>query len=435
MTYEEAMKFITDTAKFGSRLGLERMNCILKHLGNPEKDLKCIHIAGTNGKGSVAAIMAEAIENAGYTAGLYTSPFIEEFEERIQINRKNISKEDIAVYTEKIKDAVLKCIEEGCEHPTEFEIITALMFLYFKEKSPDYCVIEVGLGGDLDSTNVLTPSVSVITSLSMDHMDVLGDTIEKIAKAKAGIIKHAPVVSYPQAEGAKRVIEETAEKMNVPLTFIKEEDVSFKRFDKKTNTQVIDIRIGDKTEEAKLSLLGKHQLLNSLLAVTALKEFASSENIEISDEVILKTLSTVKWMGRLEMMNHDPLVLIDGAHNEEGIEKLKESLDMYYKGRNYILILGILADKNVEKMTQIIAPDAKKVICITPNSHRASQAEDLYHRIKNLNDNCVWFENYEDALKDALKSAEGDDYIIASGSLYMVGSMRPVMRKYFNDHR
>ena len=218
MRYEEAMKYITEVGNFGSNYGLERTYKLLEYMGNPEKNLKFIHIAGTNGKGSTTSMIAEILMGAGYKVGMYTSPFIEEFEERIQINRNNIPKEKLASLMDEVKAAVDKVIEDGYSHPTEFGIITVLMLLYFKKENIDFGVIEVGLGGTLDSTNVITPVLQVITSISFDHTNLLGNTLEEIAREKAGIIKSGiPTVIYPQKAEALKVIENKCSEMNSKL--------------------------------------------------------------------------------------------------------------------------------------------------------------------------------------------------------------------------
>ncbi|PKK39349.1 Dihydrofolate synthase [Clostridiaceae bacterium JG1575] len=432
MTYEEAMAFITGTQKFGQNLGLARMECMLKYLGNPERALQAIHIAGTNGKGSVAAIMSEALMKSGYRVGLYTSPYIEEFNERIQINRKNISNEDLARCTEKVAAAVKNCLDEGMEHPTEFEIITAVMFVYFKEEALDYCVIEVGLGGDLDSTNVVDPILSVITSISYDHMNVLGNTLGEIAKAKAGIIKKAPVISYPQREEAKQVLVAKAKATGAPLTFVLPQEVKLIHFREEEGIQEVAYHAGSWHFQASLRLLGIHQLMNSLLAVRALEALQQQGAQRLTPQKTAAALSVVRWMGRFEILSRDPLVIIDGAHNVDGIRQLKRSLDFYYPHRRYVLILGILADKETHEMADLIARDARSVICVTPNSVRASLAKDLYDYIVSFNDHVTWEESYPKALELALDEMEDGDLIIASGSLYMVGDLRRVMRARFS---
>ena len=433
MNIKEAMEFITGTQKFGQNLGLARMECMLEKLGNPQNDLRAIHIAGTNGKGSVASITTEVLMQHGYSVGLYTSPYIEEFNERIQIDRKNISDEDLACYTEKVKAVIQECLAEGMEHPTEFEVITTIMFLYFKDKDPDFSVIEVGLGGDLDSTNVVTPLMSVIASISYDHMDVLGNSLAEIAKAKAGIIKAGvPVVSYPQVPEAKAVLVETARQMNSTIRFVDPNHVSFESFDEISGVQKLRYQVGEWDFTADLRLLGIHQQVNSLLAIQTLYELNQVKNLGLKPSEIQAALSQVHWMGRFEIMQQAPLVIIDGAHNVDGIKQLKNSLNFYYPGRPYVLILGILADKDTHTMADMIARDAASVICVTPNSARASLARDLYEYIHSFNDHVTWKEDYAEALELALQQIPDDGLLVASGSLYMVGDLRSVIRRKFN---
>lgn len=433
MDIKEAMEFITGTQKFGQNLGLARMECMLSKLGNPEKDLKVIHIAGTNGKGSVASITTEVLMAHGYSVGLYTSPYIEHFNERIQIDRINIADEDLARYTTQVKKVVDECLAEGMEHPTEFEIITTIMFMYFKDEQPDFCVVEVGLGGDLDSTNVVYPILSVIASISYDHMNVLGNSLTEIAHAKAGIIKPGiPVVSYPQVPEAAKVLVAVADKMGSPIHFVDPNNVSFVSFDEAKGVQNLRYQVGEWDFIGELRLLGVHQQVNSLLTIRALYELNRIAHLGLRVDKIAGALKSVHWMGRFEIMNREPLVIIDGAHNVDGIKQLKTSLNFYYPNKPYVLILGILADKDSHTMADIIARDATSVICVTPNSERASLARDLYEYIHTFNDHVTWSEDYGQALKEALKQCDEDGFVIASGSLYMVGDMRGVMRKEFN---
>ncbi len=433
LTVREAMDFITGTLKFGSVLGLGRMKAIMEYLGHPEKKIRAIHVAGTNGKGSVCAIINEILIEKGLKVGLFTSPYIENFRERIQINSECISEEDLALYAGRVKEAVDFIIKEGYEHPTEFEIITSIMFLYFSEMDLDFAVIEVGLGGDMDSTNVLTPALSVITSISYDHMQVLGNTLGEIASSKAGIIKNAPVISYPQLPEAEEVIRRKVQETDTELTVVDPANAEFISFDEESFTQKIHYKTKNYDFTADLSLLGLHQLINSLVAVEAAGRISQDFNLEITEEDLQKALRRVQWMGRFERMNKNPLVIIDGAHNTDGITMLKKSMDFYLKGREYILILGILADKETDKMADIIARDAKEVICVTPHSERASLAKDLYEYIVSFNSHTGYFEDYSAALDYALLKVKDDDYIIASGSLYMVGDLRKIMRERFSS--
>lgn len=431
MNYDEAMSYIHEVGNFGSNYGLERTYKLLELLGNPHKKGKFIHIAGTNGKGSTTAMLVELLRERGYKVGMYTSPFLEEFEERIQINGVNIPKSILAELIKRIKVAVDKVIEEGYNHPTEFEIITCLMLLYFAEENVDYGVIEVGLGGRLDSTNVITPILSIITSISFDHMNLLGNTLAEIAKEKAGIIKDGvPVVIYPQEEEALKSIKEKCLETKSKLTVT---DLSMGKFvdvvDEDNIYQLVDINLDGENFEVKLPLLGEHQINNLLVALEAYKEICLREGIDFSKEDIKEALKKVKWIGRLEVMNKKPLVVIDGAHNIQGISKLKTNVEKYFKYKRLFLLLGILADKEVEKMVEVIVPDAYKVYSLTPLSTRAENAEELKKVIDKYNNNCVAYESYDEALKCALDEADENDLILISGSLYMIGDMRKKIRK------
>ena len=431
MNYDEAMSYIHKVGNFGSNYGLERTYKLLELLGNPHKKGKFIHIAGTNGKGSTTAILVELLKEKGYKVGMYTSPFLEEFEERIQINGVNIPKSILAKLITRIKAAVDKVIEKGYNHPTEFEIITCLMFLYFAEENIDYGVIEVGLGGRLDSTNVITPILSIITSISFDHMNLLGNTLGEIAKEKAGIIKAGvPVVIYPQEEEALKSIKEKCLETKSKLIVT---DISKGKFvnvvEEDNIYQLININLADVNIEVKLPLLGEHQINNLLVALEAYKEICSIEGIEFCYEDIKAALKKVRWIGRLEVMNKNPLVVIDGAHNIQGISKLKTNIEKYFKYNRLFLLLGILADKEVEKMVEVIVKDAYKVYALTPLSTRAENAAELKKVIDKYNDNCIAYESYDEALKSALDEADENDLILVSGSLYMIGDMRKKIRK------
>lgn len=428
MKYEEAMKYITEVGNFGSNYGLERTYKLLEHLGNPERDLKLIHIAGTNGKGSTTSMITEILMGEGYKVGMYTSPFIEEFEERIQINRNNIPKESLAILMDEIKVAVDKVIEAGYNHPTEFEIITVLMLLYFKKENIDFGVIEVGLGGTLDSTNVIKPIIQVITSISFDHTNLLGNTLEKIAREKAGIIKRGiPTVIYPQQEEVLKVIKNKCFEMDSELYIANNENLKFKNIvnlDKPYQLLKYNNEI-----DILLPLLGEHQIINLSVAMQAIEVLNSKNIIGISIANIVKSIKNVSWKGRLEVLSNNPYVVIDGAHNIQGIKTLSRNIKKYFKYENLYLILGILADKDVEEMIKIITPMAKKVYSVTPNSIRGELAESLKDEVSKFNKNCKAFDKYEEAYLEALNDASEKDLILASGSLYMIGDMRKIIRK------
>ena len=427
MKYEEAMKYITEVGNFGSNYGLERTYKLLEHLGNPERDLKLIHIAGTNGKGSTTSMITEILMGEGYKVGMYTSPFIEEFEERIQINRNNIPKESLAILMDEIKVAVDKVIEAGYNHPTEFEIITVLMLLYFKKENIDFGVIEVGLGGTLDSTNVIKPIIQVITSISFDHTNLLGNTLEKIAREKAGIIKRGiPTVIYPQQEEALKVIKNKCFEMDSELYIANNENLKFKNIvnlDKPYQLLKYNNEI-----DILLPLLGEHQIINLSVAMQAIEVLNNKNIIDISIANIVKSIKNVSWKGRLEVLSNNPYVVIDGAHNIQGIKTLSRNIKKYFKYENLYLILGILADKDVEEMIKIITPMAKKVYSVTPNSIRGELAESLKDEVSKFNKNCKAFDKYEEAYLEALNDASEKDLILASGSLYMIGDMGKIIK-------
>lgn len=434
MNYQEAINYIENTAKFGMKLGLERTEKILELLGDPHKKVKMIHIAGTNGKGSTTAMVSQVLIEAGYKVGTYISPYIEVFEERIQINNENIPKEDLVGVITEVSRAIDEVIALGYQNPTQFEIITCAAFLYYYKKKVDYAVIEVGLGGRLDSTNVITPILSIITSISLDHVAILGDTLDKIAFEKAGIIKEGiPTILFPQSVEAEKVIEKVAEERKSLLIKVSKE---LSEFIGSHDTQVhgeskIVQRVKINTEkndyELDLALLGKHQILNATVAVYACEKLMDL-GVKITRENIINGMKNVRWPGRLEIMKRNPMVVIDGAHNIDGISKLTESVDMYFKYDKLVLILGILADKQVKEMIETIVPKASTVIAVTPNSERAELAEDLKKEIEKLGVNCEAIEDYTEAYKKALTYCTEKDLLLISGSLYMIGDMRKIIR-------
>lgn len=430
MIYEEAMKYISSIGKFGSNYGLKRTFRLLELLGNPDKKLKLIHVAGTNGKGSTTAMITKVLRGMGYKVGMYTSPYIEEFEERIQINGENIPKEKLVSLLVEVKEAVEKVIKEGYDHPTQFEILTALMFLYFYREKVDYGVVEVGLGGALDSTNVLTPIVSVITSISYDHMNILGDTIEEIAEQKAGIIKEGiPVVVYPEEKNVQDVIVKKAEEMNSRIRLVQKNSVKLLNINRDDMYQEVQVSTMKNDYKVKLPLLGAHQMLNLAVVLNTIEVIFEGQNEKLNVKLVEKSLEDVEWKGRLEVLNKKPLIVIDGAHNIDGIKSLTYNVNKYFKYKNMILLLGILADKQVDEMIKEIVPFAEKVYALTPHSDRAQLSQELKNKIVKYNKNVIAIESYEEAVSKAISEADEDDLILISGSLYMIGDMRKILVK------
>ncbi|WP_123054359.1 folylpolyglutamate synthase/dihydrofolate synthase family protein [Clostridium sp. JN-1] len=443
MNYDEAVEYIVNTARFGKKSGLNRIKKILELLDNPHEKIKFIHIAGTNGKGSTTAMISSILINAGFKVGMFTSPYIEKFEERIQINGQNISKSALSEIVTDISKAVNKVIEMGYGNPTQFEIITCAMFCYFYYENVDFGVIEVGIGGRLDCTNVIKPYddkskggviLSVITSISFDHMALLGDTLQEIAYEKAGIIKTGiPVVLYPnemEVENAveKVCLDKNAKLIKVPFNCVRSinhEKINSKSID---FNQKLEVKTSKDKYEIELSLLGKHQLFNCAASIFAIEELIKM-GVKIEKRHIYDSLKKVKWMGRLEVMRNNPIVVIDGAHNADGIQKLKESIEEYFDYKKLILILGILADKEVSKMVQEIAPMAQKIITVSPNTYRAESSEELCEIVKKVNSNSESKSDYKDAYETALSYCNKDDLLVISGSLYMIGDMRKIINK------
>ena len=432
MFYEEAMNYINKIGRLGSCYGLERTYRLLEILGNPQNDYKIIHIAGTNGKGSITSMVTSLLMEKGFKVGMYTSPYLEEFEERIQINRNNIPKEKLGMLMDEVKKAVDKVLEEGYKHPTEFEIITALMYLYFSKEKVQYAVVEVGLGGRLDSTNVITPILSVIASISYDHTNILGSTLTEIAGEKAGIIKkNVNVVSFIQEDEALKVIKNKAKEMNSKLTVINPNNIKLIRINNEGSFyQEVEVNIEEEKFNVKLPLLGEHQILNLLTALTAYNEICKKENLKFDVKEIQSAISKVKWIGRLEVMQDKPLLVIDGAHNLQGISTLRNNVHKYFKYDKMYLCLGILADKEVDKMIKVITPEATKVYALTPHNNRAESSEALRKEILKYNKNCISVDDYEKALEMALNEASSKDLILISGSLYMIGDMRKIITKH-----
>lgn len=422
----KTIKYLEELRVLGSNYGLERTERLLELLGNPHKKLKLIHIAGTNGKGSTSSILGKVLIEHGYKVGFFNSPHLEEIEETIRVNDENIPEEDLVYLLEEIKPYVNKVVEEGYKHPTEFEVLTCIMFLYLYRQKVDFGVIEVGLGGRLDSTNVIKPILSIITSISLDHTNILGNTIQEITNEKAGIIKDAiPVITCNQKDEALYIIKNKALLTKSKLTIVDSNDFVFLEIvNDDIPYQRVSVNFNNNKYTLDLALLGKHQIINLSLAIKALEELEKLNYIKVNINKLYKGVKNIKWKGRLEVLKKDPFIVIDGAHNIAGIEFLKSNIEEYFKYKNLYLILGILADKNVEEMVKIIAPVATEVYTVTANSIRAASANELKEVVLEYNNNCIAFDDYDKAIKLSLSKANKDDLIVAAGSLYMIGEIR-----------
>lgn len=428
-----AIEKIHKFERFGMILGLERMNSLLKLLGNPQDDLKIIHVAGTNGKGSICRYIYSVLQAGGYKTGLYTSPFLEVFNERIELDGKYISNEDLAVYT----DRVLKCVEtmtqRGEQSPTEFEVVTAIAFLYFKEKGCDYAIMEVGLGGSGDSTNVCkAPLISVIASISYDHTDRLGNTLAEIAGEKAGIIKEGcPVVTSAEAPEALEVIERKAEELG--CMYFETRHVPYAVKSQDLGGSVFDVNIQGVTyENLEISMLGEHQIKNAICALAALSIMEERGDVSLHRDDIYKGFKAAKQIGRLEVMSAQekvPVVIIDGAHNPDGAASLRKAMKEYMPDKKILMVTGMLADKDTESILREFTAITDRFIATEPENPRKLDSESLKDKIEAMGASCESIPDCREAVKAAAERGKDFDAVLYGGSLYMIGAIRGLLRQ------
>ncbi len=422
MNYDEAIKYITDTLKFGSKLGLESITQLMEFMGNPQKKLKFIHVAGTNGKGSTTAFISNILIDSGYKTGIFTSPYIQRFTERIKVDNIEIGFEELADIISFVKSKIDMMLEIGMAHPTEFEIVTAAAFEYFYRQRCDIVVLEVGLGGRFDSTNVIsTPEVAVITTISYDHTDRLGKTLSEIAYQKAGIIKDdGDVIVYPQKPEALRVFEDVCRDMNSHMYLVDTSSLCLKEFC--LEGQLFDYK---QYESLQIKLLGDHQLYNAAVAIDTC-EVLINKGYKIANTNIRNGIAKTTWPGRLEIISKDPMLLIDGAHNIEGGQSLNAALEKYFYDRDKVFIVGFLGDKDYGQIMSLLAKKAKLIITVTPDSPRALQSSELADRLTEYADNVIDGVSIENGLKLALENLDTNSVVCAFGSLYMIGKLRDI---------
>ena len=422
MDYKEALDYIESIGHFGSKPGLSRVTELLEKLGNPQKGLKYVHVAGTNGKGSCAAMTASVLKAAGYRTGLFTSPYLYRFNERMQINGKDIEDDALAKLVERVKPLA----EAMDDHPTEFEIITAAAFLWYKEEKCDVVVLEVGLGGRFDATNIIgAPEVAVIMNIGLDHTEILGDTVEKIAFEKAGIIKPGcDVVLYQQQESVIDVVRARCGEVGAKLRV-----ADFSAIEPEFDS-MFGQTFRYKGEPYALPLLGAHQLRNAavvLEVVEALRE--RGWKLEQSD--VEHGIYAVNWPGRFELICEEPLFVVDGGHNPQCAQTVAENLLRYFPDYRRVILLGILRDKDYAELTDIIDPTADEYVCITPDSPRALPAVELAEHLAKYGKPVTVCGSIRDGVEAAVKAASGDgDMVCALGSLYSVGEIRACFEKY-----
>jgi dihydrofolate synthase/folylpolyglutamate synthase len=420
MTYEEALKYIHSVNWVGSKLGLERTRELLGKLGDPHKKLKFVHIAGTNGKGSTAAMLASILEKAGYRTGLYTSPFINRFNERMQVNGEQIPDDTLAELTLRIQPYA-DAMEDA---PTEFELITALAMEYFLRENCDIVVLEVGMGGELDSTNVIgVPEAAVIAAMGLDHVKELGPTMADIARAKAGIIKAGgAVVSYGGNPEADEVFAQACRERGASLRRPDFSRIAPGAFDLDGQS----FSYGD-WADLRIPLAGRYQLNNAavvLETVEALRE----RGWQISDGAVRQGMASARWPARFEVLRRDPVFIVDGGHNPHGIQATAESLQRLFPGRKITFVTGVMADKDVESILGLIVPLAEQFFTVRPENPRAMKAEELARRIRALGAKATPCESVADGVARAVEAEGQDGVACALGSLYMSGEVRDCFR-------
>lgn len=416
MTIDEVLDYIHSVCWKGMMPGLERVTELLEKMGNPHRDLKFIHIAGTNGKGSTAAMTASILRKAGYRTGLYTSPYIYQFGERMQVNGELIPDDELIEITEYIKPLA----DTMAETPTEFELITCIAFEFFKRRACDIVVLEVGLGGLLDATNVIPcPEVAVITNIGLDHTDILGNTLEEIAFNKAGIIKQSGhAVIYRGTPGVEAVFEDTCREKNTKLKKANFDGLKLKSHD--LFAQVFDC--GD-YKDIHLPLLGEHQLHNAAV-VLAVAETLQEIGWKISRENIYDGIRDVSWPGRFDIVCRDPLFIIDGGHNPQCLEALVKNIQDYLAGRRVVALTGVLADKDYGDMYKPVMPYIEQFVCVTPPNPRRLMAEELANHLQNAGATATACETIPQGVKKAMELAGNDGVVLCFGSLYTIGDIR-----------
>jgi len=433
MNYQESVDFMTHASLYGSKKnGLEGIRALLDRLGNPQEQLRFVHVAGTNGKGSVCSYLDSILRCAGYKTGLYTSPYLERFTERIRVNGQEASQEDVAECATRVRQAADAMVAEGMDHPTFFELVTATAMLIYQKYQVDLVVLETGLGGRLDATNVVIPEVSVIMAIGLDHTNVLGDTIEAIAGEKAGIMKEdVPVVVYPQPfiEAHAALMHHAREK-HCPFYDVSQAQIRLKQFSLTGQTFSFACQ-GMDLGEFEVSLLGSYQMLNASTAIMTAMVLGQKEEFNIPLSAIREGLAKTRWAGRLEVVNQDPIVILDGAHNPQGAEELTRCLRNFFPAADCVLVTGIMHTKDSLGVSLQLAPYVRDVVVTEPQWTKALPAEEYAQDYMNRVRGEVIVEKDQIAALErglALARAKNAPMIVA-GSLYLAGAARTWARE------
>lgn len=423
MNYSGALAYLESLGVFGIQLGLKRIEALLAQLDYPERKFRSVHVAGTNGKGSTTAYLSSVLSEAGIRTGMYSSPHLQDYPERIKINGEEITQQQFADTIETVRQAAEIIQTSGMDSPTEFEVLTAMAFLWFARQQVDIVVVEVGLGGLLDSTNVILPLISLITNVTLDHMDRCGDTVEAIAEHKAGIIKQGIPVITGASGGALSVIEQTA-KIKGAACYVLNRDFFVADFGYESGWQHFSLRSNsDKAAVYRSRILGRHQADNAALAILACNLLAQSEP-RLTQRAIAEGIAKAFWPARFEIIDGAPPVILDGAHNPDGIRVLRQTLDELYPGRPLVFLFGVLADKDYIQMMRLLFHSVDRVVVVRPNSQRAAQASQVAAEITEYVAAVQVADSIVAGLRQARLWAGPDGIVCVAGSLYMIGEAR-----------
>jgi len=433
-TYSEALDWIHARLRLGIKPGLARMEWMMEKLGHPELKMKTVHIGGTNGKGSTVTFLRSILEAGGYSVGTFTSPYIEQFNERISVNGKPISDEEVLELTNVIAPLADELEDTELGGPTEFEVITAMSFYYFANVNQvDIVLYEVGLGGRFDSTNIIQPIASIITNIGLDHTNILGHSYEEIAFEKAGIIKEGiPTFTAVKNTNALKVIEEQAGKKHAPLYRLNQE-FSITSHSPEASGEVFTLKnVNRILEQLEINMIGKHQTENAALAVMAAQSINHHEEFSISENAIRTGLKKAYWPGRFEILSNHPHVIIDGAHNDEGISALVHELSNRYSNNSIHIVFAALKDKKLDHMISQLDQVADEISFVSFDFPRAAEAIDLFSLSHSKNKSIG--QNWDSHLAKCIQNLQPDSVLVVTGSLYFISEAKPYLCEFLKNN-
>lgn len=438
MNNQNPHRLISRAKEYGSIPGVDTVKALLEELGNPQEKLPVIHIAGTNGKGSVASFLEAMLLENQYSIGIFTSPYFQDPREMFRHNRKSIAREDFQRILNRLEKAVDRLLEKGVDHPTEFEIYVALAFYYFSRSSVDFLLLEVGMGGREDATNVIEkPVLSIITQIGLDHTGFLGSTLQEVTAHKGGIIKKGvPVILYPQEPQVQTQLERLARELQSPVVSFNPQEITL--HSSTLEEQCFSVDFPCYFDDAlysnvKIPLPGQHQVLNGTTALLAIHVLQRERSLRLSREKTLQGLASTRWPGRLEILGSNPLTLVDGAHNVPAAKSLGDTLKKHCAGYSITLLLGMLEDKDVDGFLSEIIPYVDRVVVTKPLNPRAMSPVELQQRLQTYSVKTFLEPSITGACSKALDITDPSGMILGVGSLYMIGEARKILLRHFQQ--